>query len=355
MGHPSYFHQHLISPAHQADLAATFQEAFELVVLEVVEKELESIRSARADSGGGQVDGIVVTGGCALNVKLNDRLRRTFNMQVSAPSAPADDGLSLGGVLIAHSPAYLFQPSRPVHTGYWGSLPWDIALLSDVASTLGGERASPEALADLMVRDQAVVGVVRGRSEFGPRALGHRSLLAVAAQPTIREKLNSIKKRKWWRPVAPVVTVESYFTVVQSVPIGSAAQDWYMSAAPPLTEAAVAALPGIAHFDGTARVQTVSRNEEPWLHALLCRIGERTGWAVLANTSFNRWGKPIINRIADALKAFADEPELAYLHLEDYVFSRDIFLKLLISALRTLPTDIRSVLDTSFPGGVDVA
>ena len=102
-------------------------------------------------------------------------------------------------------------------------MPWDLAFLSDVASTLGGERASPETLADLMVRDQAVVGVVRGRcgskwvriwhrsallllrgqlaaaagrSEFGPRALGHRSLLAVAAQPTIREKLNSIKKRK---------------------------------------------------------------------------------------------------------------------------------------------------------------
>ncbi len=102
-------------------------------------------------------------------------------------------------------------------------------------------------------------------------------------------------------------------------------------------------------------MQTVSRNEEPWLHALLSRIGERTGWAVLANTSFNRWGKPIINRIADALKAFADEPELAYLHLEDYVFSRDIFLKLLISALRTLPTDIRSILHTSFPDGVDFA
>ena len=157
------------------------------------------------------------------------------------------------------------------------------------------EDVGVEALADLLAAGK-VVGVVRGRMEFGPRALGHRSLLADPSRPGSKDRLNAIKHREWWRPTAPVVAREAARDVFETLP-----RSPYMSFAPRLTAAAAAALPGIHHFDGTARPQVVAPADEPWLHALLAAVARRTGWAVLINTSFNTKGRPILNTAAEAL------------------------------------------------------
>ena len=124
--------------------------------------------------GEGAADGVVLTGGCALNVKLNDRLRSRFGLRVSAPSAPTDGGLAMGGLLIVSASA---THTGPVHTGYWGTLPWDIDSLDAIAKLVDAAAATAVGVADGMVDGAAIAGVMRGRSEFRHRALGHRSLL----------------------------------------------------------------------------------------------------------------------------------------------------------------------------------
>ena len=120
-------------------------------------------------------------------------------------------------------------------------------------------------LAALLADDQ-VIGVVRGRAEFGPRALGHRSLLAVPDASDIKARLNRLKGREFYRPVAPMIAseaLEAVFGAHRSV------ESPYMSMAPAVLPKVAERFPGLAHVDGTARHQSVSPRDEPWLHALL--------------------------------------------------------------------------------------
>ncbi len=131
----------------------------------------------------------------------------------------------------------------------------------------------------------AVVGVVRGAQEFGPRALGHRSLLAYPGREVdgLKDRLNRIKGREWYRPVCPVVAAES-----SPLFFGVAVDSPYMSFAPRLLPEALVRFPHIAHCDGTSRVQTVTESDDPWLYALLQAVAARNGgFPILANTSFN--------------------------------------------------------------------
>ena len=192
------------------------------------------------------------------------------------------------------------------------------------ATGLGGRYVGDDvgALADLLA-DGRIIGVVRGRSEFGPRALGHRSLLADPSRPEIKERMNALKHREWWRPVAPMVAHEDVVRIFEE-------QVWspYMSFAPRLRPRLNKVLPAIAHFDGTARVQTVAADNDPWLHALLRAVAHRTGFAVLCNTSLNTRGKPILNRLSDALALILDQEELDFLFVDGWLLDRrDIVLR----------------------------
>ena len=126
--------------------------------------------------------------------------------------------------------------------------------------------------------------------------------------------------------MAPVVLEEDadalFVREHGAVPIRSP----FMSFAPALRPAAAAALPAVAHFDGTARLQTVSKRNEPWLHALLEAVKARTGWGVLINTSFNSRGKPILNTLSEALELLRDCEDLDYVLVEDWLFSKSRIL-----------------------------
>jgi carbamoyltransferase len=143
------------------------------------------------------------------------------------------------------------------------------------------------------------VGLLRGRSELGPRALGHRSILADPRSPTMKDHLNAhVKFREAFRPYAPMVLVEhaaDIFDLAQPSP--------FMLFACDVRAKYQTLLPAITHVDGTARVQTVDE-QEPFLRALLMAFYRRTGLAVLLNTSFNLAGEPIVETPEDAIRAF---------------------------------------------------
>jgi len=308
--------------------AALVQFTFEAFVLRYVEFVMSVLKNS--PSSGDPVDGIVITGGCALNVKANDliRLHSEFRHLVSThvPSAPGDNGLPIGAAW------KYFPPLRPPSYGL--ALGGPFAFDKDTFDPMhipGAHLLEDDAneIAQLFTGG-SVVAVIRGRTEVGPRALGHRSLLAYPDTIAIKEKMNAIKARAWYRPVAPVCTGSFAYTILQPVrrsPSETADQippfsSPYMSFAPEMNDQFRADFPAVLHLDGTARIQTVDPDENPWLHALLEAVGERFGAPILGNTSLNLRGLPIVNRYQEALVIYTEQPLIHALVLEQWYVER---------------------------------
>ena len=162
-----------------------------------------------------------------------------------------------------------------------------------------------------------IIGVARGRAEHGPRALGNRSILCNPSLPDMKDVLNEkVKHREWYRPFAPVVRLEDvseYF-------------EWdkearWMSFCPKVKEEWREKLAAITHVDGTARVQTVTKEQNEWLYDLLTAFKAKTGVGVLLNTSFNVDGKPILSTVKDAFKIL-ESTEMDGVLLENYYIKK---------------------------------
>jgi carbamoyltransferase len=172
----------------------------------------------------------------------------------------------------------------------WSKVPY--RRLNDIA----GETA------DLLASGK-VIGWYQGRTEFGPRALGARSILASPVDPHMQAKLNEIKDREDFRPVAPVVMEEhasEWFVNGQVAPFMLFVFDVRADKA--------ARIPAVRHVDGTARVQTVNRSQHPLYYDLLSAFNQRTGVPILVNTSFNTRGEPMVNSPRDAVESFWTSP-----------------------------------------------
>jgi carbamoyltransferase len=150
-----------------------------------------------------------------------------------------------------------------------------------------------------LVANGRIIGWVQGGAEFGPRALGHRSILADPRTPASKERLDAeIKRREWFRPYAPSVLAEhadEYFEMLGPSP--------YMLLAVNTRPAMRDKVPSIVHVDGSARVQTVERDVEPLYHRLISRFHEITGIPLVLNTSFNGYGEPMVETAEDAVQA----------------------------------------------------
>lgn len=282
------------------------------------------------------VEGIVLVGGCALNVVTNQVIRETLTSftsgdgdsrprDVYVPPAPNDSGLAVGAVWS------LFPPTVRQPLQYMGFRLFDEEILDQEAQKRGAQRLSDlggvEYLAELFAGGPAwqkhpakktpkpIIAVVRGRQEFGPRALGHRSLLAFPDSEDMRDRMNRIKFRQWWRPAAPMIADEALEHV-----FGHKFGSVYMEFAPVVREEVRQKFPGLSHFDGTARHQSVGREDEPWVHALLLAVGKRTGLAALINTSFNSKGKPITNTVQESLEMLDTLQDLDFVLIEDWLF-----------------------------------
>jgi carbamoyltransferase len=280
--------------AAHADLAASVQTRLEEVLLELAHWLYAETGIAR----------LAYAGGVALNCVANARLRREGPFEdVWIQPAAGDAGTALGAALyVAEALGDRIADVRSVALGRgFGDAELAEALLG---APVPHERPArlAETVADVLAAD-GVVAWFQGRSEFGPRALGHRSLLADPRRPGNVERLNVVKGREQFRPVAPMVLLEDAAEIFDG-PIPSP----YMLFTHRVRRGWAERIPAVVHVDGTARVQTVDRRTEPLVAGLLAAFAARTGVPVLVNTSLNTAGRPIVDDPRDALECFGAAP-----------------------------------------------
>jgi len=251
---------------------------------------------------------LCLAGGVALNCVLNARLRAAgLFEEVWVQPAAGDAGTALGAALWIDAQVRQAEGPRrsTMNHVFWGPAYADDeieALLRRTKVPYRRLQDVPEETAALLERD-LIVGWFQGAMEFGPRALGARSILASPISPTMQDRLNDIKDREDFRPVAPVVLEEE-------------AGDWFVAAGPSpfmllvfdVRPDKAAWIPAVRHVDGTARVQTINRRQHPLYYDLIRSFKRRTGVPVLVNTSFNIRGEPIVCSPRDAVAAFFASP-----------------------------------------------
>jgi carbamoyltransferase len=282
-----------------ADIAASAQRLLEDILVGIAAE-------LKRETG---LTNLCFGGGVALNGVANARILAEAGFdRLFVPSAPGDAGCALGAALYA-STILFGQPHRPMPDHpFWGPAPDSRALLrialeDGQPATELDQAALIEDVADALAAEQ-VVGWVDGALEFGPRALGHRSILAAPHDAAMRDRLNrDIKFREEFRPFAPVVAAEHAERFFE-LPPGGTRLARFMSGVFRVRPGWAERLAAITHVDGTARVQVLDREMAPRLHALLEAYGRRTGVPVLLNTSFNLAGEPIVNSVAEAYSTF---------------------------------------------------
>jgi carbamoyltransferase len=245
-----------ITEQDKFDIAAAVQVVYEARLIEFMKHAIKLTGKSK----------LVFMGGCALNCSANTNLWNLFEDIWIMPN-PGDAGSSLGAA------AALYGTHIDWKTPYLG---YD----------LGGNYPVDDLLYKL--ETEHIAAVATGRAEYGPRALGNRSILADPRTPDIKDKVNTIKQRELFRPFAPVV-LEEY------------ASEWFdMSFSSPYMQYAVKCkqpdkIPSVVHIDGTSRVQTVNKEQHLGLWTVLSKFYEKTGTPVLLNTSLNVKGQPLLN------------------------------------------------------------
>ncbi|WP_125777920.1 carbamoyltransferase [Antribacter gilvus] len=281
-------------PADQADLAASVQARLEEILVELA----TWLHSRTGD------DALALAGGTALNCVANSRVWRGSPFEhVWVQPAAGDAGTALGAALQLTAEAGV--PIEPMGSAALGRSWTD----EQLAAWLRTARVPfttppdlPEQVADVLAGD-GVVAWFDGRSEFGPRALGQRSLLAHPGPRENTERLNIVKGREQFRPIAPMVLLEDAAEIFAGGPVPSPYMLFVHQVAPEWRERIAATV----HVDGTARIQTVD-GSQPRLHAMISAFKARTGLPVVINTSLNTAGRPMVDDPRDALELFGSAP-----------------------------------------------
>ena len=307
-GYPSYFEPKPSNYAelakknqYYADVAASIQQVTEEIVLNMA-------RNLHEETG---VDKLCLAGGVALNSVANGRVQReTAFKQVFIQPAAGDGGGALGAALYVYH-CVLGNPRKFVmRHAYWGK-EFTAGPINDFVRSTGAPHHTYEnedELLDRVVEELKaghVIGWYQGRFEWGPRALGARSIIADPRRTDMKEIVNvKIKFREPFRPFAPSVLAEAaerYFDLPDA-PSHFPAR--FMLYVVDVKEGQGEVLPAITHVDGTARLQTVHRTESPRYYKLIERFGQATGVPVILNTSFNLKGEPIVTTPANAFSTF---------------------------------------------------
>jgi carbamoyltransferase len=248
---------------------------------------------------------LTMAGGVALNCVANTRLAAEGPFaQLWVQPAAGDAGTALGGAL--HLAQAFGEPRSPMPGADLGRGFTDDDLASWLEAAHIRYERPPDvaaAAAEALAAD-AIVAWFQGRSEFGPRALGRRSLLAHPGHLHNLERLNEVKGREQFRPVAPMVLTERAGDLFDRGPLPSPYMLFVHDVAPQWRER----IPAVVHVDGTARIQTVDRTTDPLLARLLDRFVELTGLPTVVNTSLNTAGRPMVDHPRDALECFGSAP-----------------------------------------------
>ncbi|MFJ7049132.1 carbamoyltransferase [Streptomyces sp. NPDC101112] len=277
-----------------ADVAASAQAVLEETLLDLV----------RWLHGRTHDDTLTLAGGVALNCVANSRIAREGPFsRVWVQPAAGDAGTALGGALLLA--AEEGEDPEPMPGADLGR-DWSDAELGAWLKTAGVPFERPADIAATVARtlaDNGIVAWFQGRSEYGPRALGHRSLLAHPGHAGNLERLNDVKGREQFRPVAPMVLAERAAEIFDG-PLPSPYMLFVHDVVPEWRER----IPAVVHVDGTARIQTVDAGREPLVARVLGEFERLTGLPVVVNTSLNTAGRPMVDNPRDALECFGSSP-----------------------------------------------
>ncbi len=293
------------------DIAASVQLVCEELILHILNKLQDR-------TGLGNV---CIAGGVAQNSVANGKiLEKTAFKNLYIPSAGHDAGISMGSALYVHNHVLRNKRAPAIYSAYTGSKFSN----DEIETFLKGQGVSYRRLPDDELFEKitdkllepGVVGWFSGRAEFGPRALGARSILADPRNPKAKDLLNSkIKRRESFRPFAPSILKEytsEYFEKVEDVP--------FMEKVFPIRPEKRSIIPAVTHVDGTGRLQTVMKEVSPRYYGLIECFRKRTGVPILLNTSFNE-NEPIVNTPQEALNCFL-RTEMDMLVLENCLIER---------------------------------
>jgi carbamoyltransferase len=276
------------------DLAASIQAHTEQIIFHL-------LQHLHRQTG---LDKVCIAGGVAQNSVANGKItRNTPFKEVYIPSAGHDAGTAAGAALWVHHVEQGQERTKPIWHAYTGAqfTNDEIKAILDAQKinyTEYNEKDLYEKVSNRLI-DSGVVGWFQGRAEFGPRALGHRSILVDPRREDAKDLLNAkIKRRESFRPFAPSILepfAEEYFEVTDKVP--------FMEKVFPIKPEKHKVIPAVTHVDGTGRLQTVIESESPRYYALIDTFRQKTGVPVLLNTSFNE-NEPIVNTPQEALDCF---------------------------------------------------
>lgn len=315
---PARMKAHL-GEASREDIAAAAQKRLDEVVCEVVNAAL--LRLPKTDYGGPHRAKVALAGGVFANVLTNQKIMELPGVaDVYVFPAMSDGGLALGAALYTLSKMKKLLP-RVLESIYLGS-DYKIREIGEYLRNKGmkyKKMVEPAREVAALLNLGKVVALFQGRLEYGPRALGNRSILYAPKDPTVNDWLNKQLRRSEFMPFAPVTLKEK----IQECYIGISADPLaakYMTITYQCTDQMKREAPACVHLDGTARPQVIAREDNPYYYDILNEYYKLSGIPTLINTSFNMHEEPIVASPEDALRAFLDS-EIHYLVMEDYLLS----------------------------------
>lgn len=298
------------------DIAACLQQMLEIIVLHI----LAYYRRLT------QTNNLCMAGGVALNCSLNKVIADSnLFKKIYVSPVSSDSGLSLGAALLAFHEVKGVRPTKTFESIYLGIKSSEIEIEKDISnwsSLVDFEHLSnPIPQVAQLLTENKVIGWFQDAAEFGPRALGNRSILADPRPFENRNKINRIiKMREGYRPFAPSVVIEELHEFFE-VPINCEVQYSYMTFTLNIKKRYQPLLQAVCHVDGTARVQSVSKEENFKFWNLLQEFGKISGVPILLNTSFNNNFEPIVNKPDEAITCFLTS-ELDYLVLNEFLVKK---------------------------------
>jgi carbamoyltransferase len=275
------------------DIAYAVQDLCETAMMNVVRLALRKAGSKN----------LCLAGGVALNSKANGKIVASGLVQnIFVQPAASDDGVALGAALAPFLDGGQRLALKPMRHAYLGPSFGDEAIAANLATyKIRAQRLSdPAATAAEFLSQGKILGWFQGRMEFGPRALGSRSIIADPRDPEMNTKVNNaVKFREWWRPFAPSFKKEAAPEYLES-----AYDSPFMILTAQVRPEKRSVIPSVTHVDGSARPQTVEKEINPLYYRLIDEFGKRTGVPVIMNTSFNLRGEAIVHTPTDAIRTF---------------------------------------------------
>jgi carbamoyltransferase len=275
------------------DIAHAVQDICESAMMNVVKLALEKTKSRN----------LCLAGGVALNSKANGKIVASGIIDnIFVQPAASDDGVALGAALAPFLDGGKSLPLKPMRHAYLGPS-FDDPSIETALNTYkirASKLSDPAATAAEFLSQGKILGWYQGRMEFGPRALGARSIIADPRDPEMNAKVNNaVKFREWWRPFAPSFKKEAAPEYLES-----AYDSPFMILTAQVRPEKREIIPSVTHVDGSARPQTVEQQINPLYYRLIDEFGKRTGVPVIMNTSFNLRGEAIVHTPTDAIRTF---------------------------------------------------